>query len=276
VLTEAGVDLLRVRLPSGTVFHNLETPAGRVQTCVALGAPVPVVALPDSWRAAPAWMIAPVAGETTDAWAAAIPGHAFVAIGWQGLLRDLRAGERTRRKAPVASALLDRADLVGLSHFDVEPATPVETLARVMRPGAWLLVTQGAHGGLLTRVEEDGRTGEVLHYPPARSAGEVDPTGAGDTFLAALVATVVHRTVGGARSRRGPLDLAFASAAGALAVEEVGMAGAPDRAAVIARMERRDIRRVAQSGAGLRADSFEVPAPTDPSAVPATATVSTS
>ncbi len=233
MLTDAGVDLLRVRLPHGTIFHNLETPAGRVQTCVALGDPVPLVPLPDSWRAAPAWMVVPVSGETTDVWAAAIPGHAFVAVGWQGLLRDLAPGQLTRRRPPAPSALLSRADLVGLSHFDVDPSTPIADLARVMRPGAWLVITQGSHGGLLTQVLDDGRTGEVLHYPPARSEGEVDPVGAGDTFLAALAATVVHRTLGGTRSRRGPLDLAFAAAAGALAVEEVGMAGAPERAAVV-------------------------------------------
>jgi sugar/nucleoside kinase (ribokinase family) len=276
MLTDAGVDLLRVPLARGTIFHNLETPAGRVQTCVDLGEAVPVVPLPDSWRAAPAWMVVPVSGETTDAWASAIPDHAFVAVGWQGLLRDLVPGSLTRRRPPVPSALLARADLVGLSHFDVDPATPVEALARVMRPGAWLVITQGAHGGLLTQVADGGRTGEVLRYAPARSEGEVDPVGAGDTFLAALAATVVHRTLGGTRSRRGPLDLAFAAAAGALAVEQVGMAGAPQRGAVLGRLERRDIRRVADSSDGLRVDSFETPPPTDPAAVPAAAASPTS
>ena len=129
---------------------------------------------------------------------------------------------------------------------------------------------------MLMQVEEGGTTGEVLHYPPAPSSGEVDPTGAGDTFLAALVATVVHRTLGGSRRHRGPLDLAFASAAGALAVEAVGLAGAPTRAAVLQRMVRLYISRVAETGAGLRADSFEVPAPTDPASVPSASEAPTS
>jgi sugar/nucleoside kinase (ribokinase family) len=263
LLIEAGVDLLRVRSPRGTIFLNEETPAGRVQTCVQVGVPLPVVPLPDSWLAAPAWMFAPVSGETRDDWAAAAPDHAFVTVGWQGLLRDLHDGERTARLAPAPSALIARADLVGLSHFDVAPATPLADLAAILRPGAWLLVTQGAHGGMLTQVSEGG-TGEVLHYPPTPSSREVDPTGAGDTFLAALVGTVVHRTLGGPRRRRGPLDLAFASAAGSLAVERVGMTAAPDRAMVLARMIKQRVQRVAESAAGLRADSFEVPAPTDP------------
>ena len=276
MLTDAGVDLLRVPLKRGTIFYNLETPSGRVQTCVELGVPVPRVPLPDSWLAAPAWMIAPVSGETTDEWAQAIPDHAFVTVAWQGLLRDLVPGNLTRRRPPEPSALLSRADLVGLSHFDVDPSTPISDLTRVMRPGAWLVITQGQHGGLLTQVLGDGRTGEVLRYAPARSDGEIDPVGAGDTFLAALAATVIHRTLGGTRSRRGPLDLAFAAAAGALAVEKVGMEGAHVRADVIARMERRDIGRVADSSDGLRVNSFEVPPPADPVAYPRSAAAPTS
>lgn len=263
MLADAGVDLLRVPLAVGTIFRNVETPAGRVQTCVQLGEPMPAVPVPDSWRAAPAWMVAPVYGETGDDWAAAIPDHAFVTVGWQGFLRDLASGERTRRKAPEPSAMLARADLVGLSHFDVDPETPLDEVARVLRPGTWLVVTQGANGGMLTQVTEDG-TGEVLHYPPTPARHEVDPVGAGDTFLAALTATVVHHRLGGTRSRRGPLDLDFASAAGSLAVERVGLAAAPDRAAVLGRMLRQGIRRVADGSAGLRVDSFEEPRPVDP------------
>lgn len=264
MLVDAGVDLLRVRLEVGTIFHNLETPAGRIQTCVQLGVPIPVVPLPDSWRAAPAWMVVPVSGETGDDWAAAIPEAAFVTVGWQGLLRDLRDGERTRRKPPAPSGLLGRADLVGLSHFDVDPETPLDHLAAVLGPRTWLVVTQGAHGGMLTRVGPDGATGEVLHYPPTPARTEVDPVGAGDTFLAALVATVVHHRLGRTRRKRGPLDLDFASSAGALAVEKVGMAGAPNRAEVLTRMIAQGVRRVADRGAGLKADSFEVPRPVDP------------
>jgi len=152
---------------------------------------------------------------------------------------------------------------VGLSHFDVDPETPLDDVASVLRPGAWLVVTQGAHGGILTRVEPGG-TGEVLQYPPTPARHEADPVGAGDTFLAALTATVVHHRLGGSRSRRGPLDLDFASAAGALAVEAVGLAAAPDRAAVLARMVRQGIRRVADGSTGLKVDSFEEPRPVDP------------
>jgi sugar/nucleoside kinase (ribokinase family) len=208
-------------------------------------------------------MVVPVYGETRDDWAAAIPEHAFLTVGWQGYLRELRAGERTRRRAPESTAILSRADLVGLSHFDVDPETPLDDVAKMLRPGTWLVVTQGAHGGMLTRVEPGG-TGEVLHYPPTPARHEVDPVGAGDTFLAALTATVVHHRLGGTRSSRGPLDLDFASAAGSLAVEAVVLAAAPDRSAVLGRMLRQGIRRVADGSAGLTVNSYEEPRPDDP------------
>jgi sugar/nucleoside kinase (ribokinase family) len=61
----------------------------------------------------------------------------------------------------------------------------------------------------------------------------VDATGAGDTFLAALVTTWLRPAF--ARPRRRGGDLRFASAAGSLVVEGTGLAGVPDLAAVVRR-----------------------------------------
>ena len=73
---------------------------GRVQTCVQPGVPLPIPALPPAWSAAPGWSVVPVAGEIGDDWADVIPAGAHVAVAWQGLLRDLRAGERVRQRPP--------------------------------------------------------------------------------------------------------------------------------------------------------------------------------
>ena len=68
-----------------------------------------------------------------------------------------------------------------------------------------------------------GDAREVLRYLPTATDRETDPTGAGDTFLAALLASVLRPAiVGRPRSRRSP-DLRFAAAAGSLAVEEPGL-----------------------------------------------------
>ena len=82
-----------------------------------------------------------------------------------------------------------------------------------------------------------------LQYLPTATDREIDPTGAGDTFLAALLASVLRPAiVGRARSRRSP-DLRFAAAAGSLVVEGPGLAAVPDRAAVIVRRARERVRR---------------------------------
>ena len=242
LLRDAGVDLLLVPLPEGPIFDNRETPAGRVQTSVATGTPLTVPAIPESWLAAPGWSVVPVAAEITDAWAAAIPDRAHLAVAWQGFLRRLVPGQRVVRRAPEPSAILRRADLVGVSHHDVPPETPLADLYGLLHPGADLLVTQGSKGGLLVHLGSDGPT-ETLRYLPTRTAGETDPTGAGDTFLAALQSSVLRPAIAGRRRSRHGLDLRFAAAAGSLVVEGPGLAGVPDRTAVLVRRARERIRR---------------------------------
>src|SRR4051812_17125834 len=83
-LREAGVDTLVVPLSEGPIFHNQETPAGRVQTVIAPGVPLQPVAMPSSWLATPAWSLVPVAGEIPDRWVEMIPADALLAVGWQG------------------------------------------------------------------------------------------------------------------------------------------------------------------------------------------------
>jgi pfkB family carbohydrate kinase len=242
ILRDAGVDLLIVPLPEGPIFHNLETPRGRVQTSVQTGVPLPIPAIPESWAAAPGWSLVPVAGELTDVWADAIPADAHLAVAWQGFLRELKAGEQVRRRPPRPSAILRRADLVGVSHHDVPPETPLSELYGLLSEGADLLITQGAEGGLLIRLGRDGPI-EILRYLPTATDGESDPTGAGDTFLAALQASILRPAVVGRNRSRHRIDLRFAAAAGSLVVEGPGLDGVPDRAAVLVRRARERIRR---------------------------------
>jgi sugar/nucleoside kinase (ribokinase family) len=241
-LRAAGVDTMVVPLADGPVFHNVETPTGRVQTAIRPGVPLEPVPMPQSWLEATGWSLVPVAAEVPDAWVDVIPPEAIVAVAWQGLLRRLPVGGRVERLAPSGNRLLARADLVGVSRHDVDAETPLRALAPLLRPGTRLLVTHGAEGGLLARTGEEGFV-EKLRYLPTRSDGEVDPTGAGDTFLAALLATAVRPSILGPRRGLGA-DLRFAAAAGSLAVEAVGLDGVPDLAAVTVRRARERVRRV--------------------------------
>jgi sugar/nucleoside kinase (ribokinase family) len=226
LLRDAGVDVHLVHLDRAPVFINRELPGGRLQECIEPGQPLQVEALPDAWRSVPAWIMSSVAGEIDDPWAALPPADAFVVVGWQGLLRVLAAGRTVARRPPSPSPLLTRADLVGVSETDVSAGLPLGALTALLRPGARLVVTRGGAGGHLLGVGADHEPTELGSYSATPASGDVDPTGAGDTFLAALASSALA----------GSLDLDFAAAAGSLVVEGPGLIAVPDRAAVLERM----------------------------------------
>jgi sugar/nucleoside kinase (ribokinase family) len=100
---------------------------------------------------------------------------------------------------------------------------------------ATLVLTQGDQGGIVVDgVEPDGAL-HLRHYPAVRSHGIVDPTGAGDVFLAALAAGRVEPRLIGGRIGQG-FDLLLAAAAASLVLEGPGLLGVPERAAVRQRM----------------------------------------
>jgi sugar/nucleoside kinase (ribokinase family) len=234
LLRRAGVDVSLVRLARGPVFENIERPGGRVQNCVEVSDPIPPAAVPDAWRSANGWILTPVAAEIPPEWSAVPPDPAIVAVGWQGFLRVLAAGAQVRHLRPRPSAVVGRADLVGVSRDDLDHRIRLATLSALLRPGATLAVTQGDRGGLVMEAGPGGPR-SLRHYPAVRTHGAVDPTGAGDVFLAALAAARIQpRLVGGRLA--GGLDLLLAAAAASLVLEGPGLRGVPDRAAVARRM----------------------------------------
>lgn len=234
LLREAGVDVHLVHLTHGPVFENIERPEGRLQLCGDRSDPVDPSAVPAAWRAARGWILAPVAAELPDGWAALPSDEAIVAVGWQGLLRELTPGEPVRHLQPTSTPIIRRADLVGLSRDDVDRDIPLIDLYRTLRPGATLAITQGDRGGLVG----DGIEGDVVHlrhYPAVASHAIVDPTGAGDVFLAALAAARIEPRLVHGRIGQG-LDLLLAAAAASLVLEGIGLLGVPSRDAVRRRM----------------------------------------
>jgi sugar/nucleoside kinase (ribokinase family) len=237
LLREAGVEIRVVPLGESPVFRNMETPEGRTQTCLAPGHRLPVIDLPADWSGATAWSIVPVAAEIGDDWAAVVPGAAFLAVGWQGWLRELVAGKEVERRPPAPSLLLHRANLVGVSRHDLAPSTRLADLRSWLRPDASLLVTDGERGGQLL---QPGVDGAAMSWPYAAIPPdvEVDPTGAGDTFLGALLASFVQPSMVRDGEPALEQDLTLAAAAASLVIERKGLLGVPDRAAVATRLER--------------------------------------
>jgi sugar/nucleoside kinase (ribokinase family) len=241
LLRRAGVTLVTVAQAHAPVFINEETATGRLQTVVDAGEPLPVTALPEDWTMAQGWLLGPVAGELGDDWANVPPAGATVAVGWQGLLRALRAGQRVKRQPPRRSALLRRANLVGVSADDVTADTPIEALAAFLEPGAELLLTAADRGGSLFRMPY--RSNRPLRYPAVPADRVVDATGAGDVALAAMLAgRLTERAappeLSWAQLRRRHLRLAAVAAS--FTVEQPGLQGVPDFAAVCSRLSARD------------------------------------
>jgi len=236
-LRAAGAQLHLVPIASGPVFENIEQIGGRRQRCLAAADAVPLDGLPATWATdLDGLFLAPVSGELGAAWGSLRAPD--VALGWQGLLRELEAGRDVTRRAPAEHPLLAAASLVGASRDDFEPGTTVASLARLLPAATTLVLTEGECGGRTLRTGPNGRAGNSRRYPAIPSDRTIDPTGAGDVFLAAMLAARL-----GAPRRSA---VRFAAAAASLVVEATGLAGVPDLAAVRARMTRapsRSMRR---------------------------------
>ena len=261
-LRAAGVDVRPVALARGPVFENREGDAGRVQLCLSASDPIPASSLPDDCRAAPAYLLAPVAGELGDDWAAQLPPASLVALAWQGLLRDLVPGGRTRARPPHVTRLVARADLIGVSREDLASAGDATPLDAVLAPGQGLALTAGRAGGIWLRRTVPGRlAARRWRAVPARE--EIDPVGTGDVFLAVLLAGMIIQGRRDARAGTvaGPAPpavirdalgagpwLRCAAVAASLTVEGGGLAGVPDLPAIRARLA--DIGREPGGGTG--------------------------
>lgn len=252
LLRKAGVAVVDVPLANGPIFDNRETPAGRVQTCLSVSDRLAVSTLPAAWSLAAGYVIAPVAGDVGDEWAAALPGARLVALAWQGLLRRLAPGRRTEPIPPFSDPLVARADLIVVGRDDLGPGDPGETLASLLaRPGQQMVVTAAHQGGLHLVRSPDGRL-IGRRYAPFPTRRERDLTGAGDAFLAGWVAAEYvlearllaagepgPRLRAAASHPAAPVDpraLHLAAVVAALKIEGLGMDGLPDVRGLAARL----------------------------------------
>jgi sugar/nucleoside kinase (ribokinase family) len=217
---------------------NEERADGRRQLAVEASDPIGAEALPASWRSPTAVLLAPVAGELGPEWAAAARAG-VVALGWQGLLRRVVRGQAVDRLAPARHALLAAADLIGVSADDLSSEVRPGDLVDLIRPGATVVITRGDRGGTALTSRRPARAA-LRAYRAIAPDRVVDPTGAGDVFLAAVLATRLRPAPATSAEAGGPQasDLRFAAAAASLAVEAFGLSGVPSLDAVLRRVER--------------------------------------
>lgn len=232
-----GVPLVVVPAREATTFENVYDAHGaRRQVLRGRATPLGIADVPEAWRGAPVVLLAPLARAVDVALAVAFPA-ALVAATPQGWLRrwdaegHVHAGplERADELLPHLGVLiLSSEDLLppaGMSPIAGVPATSdeaAEIIAAWARSVPLVAVTLGAAGALLY---ERGRGPEAYPGYPAR---ELDPTGAGDVFAAALLVALAEGRDPGAAAD-------FANRVAALSVEREGPASAPTRAELAAR-----------------------------------------
>ncbi len=240
----AGIDLLVVPSPGRTRFENRYRADGsRAQRILTRAAPIPdaevqraVAALPEG----SAVLYAPVAGElgagagpplprppeATGPETSAVWRQTLAAAAPQGFLRRFDEDGQVLPHLPAGlGARLSGLDLVALSGSDLGEEREIPGLR-----GPRVAITRGRFGAVLHGAGRPER-----RVPPV-PATEVDPTGAGDTFAAALVVSLWTGLPEPEAARR-------AAAAAAIAVESRGVEGAPSLRETLARTRPRSPTR---------------------------------
>jgi sugar/nucleoside kinase (ribokinase family) len=226
---EAGRDLPDVPVFTSaglatTRFTNLYEPDGtRRQVLSARAADVDLSVLPDAWRDPDVLFLGPVAGEVPARTAAAFEAH-VVGAGAQGWLRAVDAdGTVTAREWTDPAADLAGVHVLVLSEHDLPRAG--ERARAFLGVVPIVALTRGWEGVMLY-------TRDGVQHIPGLPREEVDPTGAGDVFAAALLVGY-HETGDVAEAA------AFAACAASCAVEGVGASSLGDRAEVERRLALR-------------------------------------
>lgn len=213
-----GVEVHCLPSPVTTTFRNIYTPNGRVQYVDAVADPIPVTALPSGWETAPIVLLGAVAREVDPAFARAFP-HALLGVVPQGWGRRWDA---TGRVFPTPWEEADRVrpytHLLVFSEEDFGGDPDVHR--QLIRSFPLVVVTLSERGCVVYQ------EGQPTHVPP-RPAQEMDPTGAGDVFTAAMLIRLYETG--------DPLQAAyFANVVASFAVEDVGPRGIPTREQVMA------------------------------------------
>ena len=162
--------------PQNTVFENVQTARGRVQTLHSRALTIQPNHLPQDWPTPAIVHLAPIAEEIDPAVIPAYP-HSLIGLTAQGWLRRWdEQGRVTPSSWAMAEWVLPGVDVTILSREDLPDEATLATFRRYAR---LLVVTEGAQGCRVYMAEE-------AYHIPVAPVRDVEPTGAGDVFAAAF------------------------------------------------------------------------------------------
>lgn len=228
-LRALGVHVINLGTARSTVFRNIDAPSGervREQRVDQAAAPIEAADLPD--LAARIWYLGPLARDDLDCAIAGIGRErgGRVAIDVQGLVRRVEDG-RVVPEQPSAPPGLGAIDVLKADDAEILTFTGTTTLdsaarAAVAAGAREVVITKANRGSILF----DGR--RRIEVPAYRPRPELDPTGCGDTYLAAYLTRRLETD-----------DLAacgcFAAAAAAIKMQDNGPFRS-DQAAILAHL----------------------------------------
>lgn len=179
------ISIHTVDAPATTVFENIYTPAGRVQTIHAVAGNLGMEDIPAGWSRAPIVFIAPIANEV-DPSLVTLFSNSIIGIGPQGWMR--RWDERGRVFQVDWESAAEVLPLAAVTFLSTEDLAEPEMARTYARLAPLLVITDGENGCKVYC------RGEVRSFP-APKVKMVDSTGAGDIFAAAYLVRY-HQTNG--------------------------------------------------------------------------------
>lgn len=163
--------------PKTTVFENVYTPSGRVQTIHAVAENINSNDIPQAWQRASIVHLGPIANEV-DPDVLYLFSNSLIGLAPQGWMRQWDSnGQVTAGPWPSAEKYLRLAAAVFISEEDLLDGQMLEKYRQWSR---LLVMTKGPEGCTVFFDDE-------AHHIPAWPGTVVDTTGAGDIFAAAFL-----------------------------------------------------------------------------------------
>ena len=214
----AGINTHVVAAAHSTAFRNDYGPSGRTQHVDGVAKALSPSDVPREWHGARSVLLGPLVGEVSVEFARQFP-NAVVVASVQGWLRQWDSTGLVTPRGWSGLAVLPYVDAAVGSVEDIVEDDQVSQWAELV---PILVVTEGSQGARL-------HTGGRWHTVPAFAAREVDPTGAGDVFAAALALMLLETGDAVAAAT-------FASCVASFSVEAQGTSGLPSRVQVDERL----------------------------------------